>query len=909
VRASAPVRQRWLAPEVVQTSAMDCGPAALKCLLEGWRIPVSYARLREACQTDVDGTSIDTLEEVAGQLGLDAEQVMLPLDHLLLAQAQVLPALVVVRLPSGVTHFVVAWRRHGSLVQVMDPARGRRFTSIGRFLSEIYVHRMAVDAAGWREWIGSPATGSVLAARMSELGSSRAEAEALLDRARLDSTWRSLAQVDAGVRLASALVRARGVAAGRDARRLLDAFLAAPEQIPESYWSVRPAPDVDDQLLLRGAVLVRVAGRAAADASQAAPAARSPDVDAALRQEPARPGQELVRLLRADGRLAPAALFAALVLAAGAVIAEATLFRALLDVGRELVRPGQRVAAVAALVAFLVGLLLLDLGIAKGVLRAGRQLELRLRVAVLEKLPRLFDRYFRSRLTSDMAERSHAAHTLRQVPDLAARFVRSSADLLCTTIGMIWLSPACAPLALLAGAISLGVPLALQPLLIDRDLRLRTHTGSLTRFYFDALRGIVPIRTHVAEPAVRRAHEARLTEWVRAGRRVVAAAVSIEALGSLASVPITAWLIASQLSHMNALGSVLLLAYWALNLPYLGQEIALVAREAARQRNVSLRLEEVLGAPEASPEVSPEATFDATFDACLEASPERPAEIIGGGPAPREPDRSGVAIAFEGVSVRAGGHLILEHIDLAIRSGCHLAIVGPSGAGKSTLVGLLAGWHQAVEGRVLVDGLAVDEAHLEQLRRDTAWVDPAVHLWNRSLLENLRYGGQHQVERFDEALDDALLRDVLKRLPDGLQTRLGEGGTRLSGGEGQRVRLGRAFLRPHARLVILDEPFRGLDRDQRRVLLRRARARWTRATMLLVTHDVGDTLDLDRVIVVEGGRLVEDGVPREIAARQGSRYSQLLAAEEAIRRGLWQGAGWRRFRLEGGLLVDGAESR
>ena len=86
----------WLAPEVVQTSAMDCGPASLKCLLEGFGVRVSYGRLREACQTDVDGTSIDTLEEVAKQLGLDAEQMMLPHDHLLLPEAAALPALAVV---------------------------------------------------------------------------------------------------------------------------------------------------------------------------------------------------------------------------------------------------------------------------------------------------------------------------------------------------------------------------------------------------------------------------------------------------------------------------------------------------------------------------------------------------------------------------------------------------------------------------------------------------------------------------------------------------------------------------------------------------------------------------------------------------------------------------------------------
>src|ERR671932_2127011 len=96
--AAALRTRRLLATEVVQTSAMDCGPAALKCLLEGFGIPVSYGRLREACQTDVDGTSIDTLEETAVQLGLAAEQVIVPVDHLLLPEATALPAIVVVRL-------------------------------------------------------------------------------------------------------------------------------------------------------------------------------------------------------------------------------------------------------------------------------------------------------------------------------------------------------------------------------------------------------------------------------------------------------------------------------------------------------------------------------------------------------------------------------------------------------------------------------------------------------------------------------------------------------------------------------------------------------------------------------------------------------------------------------------------
>src|ERR1041385_2071110 len=128
---------------------MDCGPAALKCLLEGFAVPVSVGRLREACQTDVDGTSIDTLEEVAAQLGLDAEQTMMPVDHVFLTEARALPALIVSVRPDGGMHFVVLWRRHGRLVQVMDPAAGRRWISVRRMARELFVHEMPFPAAAW----------------------------------------------------------------------------------------------------------------------------------------------------------------------------------------------------------------------------------------------------------------------------------------------------------------------------------------------------------------------------------------------------------------------------------------------------------------------------------------------------------------------------------------------------------------------------------------------------------------------------------------------------------------------------------------------------------------------------------------------------------------------------------------
>jgi ABC-type multidrug transport system ATPase subunit len=145
---------------------------------------------------------------------------------------------------------------------------------------------------------------------------------------------------------------------------------------------------------------------------------------------------------------------------------------------------------------------------------------------------------------------------------------------------------------------------------------------------------------------------------------------------------------------------------------------------------------------------------------------------------------------------------------------------------------------------------------------------------------------------------------MLERLPQGMQTSLGGEGRFLSGGEGQRVRFGRAMQRPDARLVIMDEAFRGLDRDKRRELLARARAFWPQATLICITHDVGQTQDFERVLVIEEGRLVEDGIPGVLLSQPASRYRTLIAAEEAVRETLWASGEWRRLWLENGQLDE-----
>jgi ABC-type bacteriocin/lantibiotic exporter with double-glycine peptidase domain len=886
---------RRFAPEVIQSSWMDCGPAALKCLLEGFDIPVSYGRLREACQTDVDGTSIDTLEEVARRCGLDAEQQLLPADHLLEPASGALPAIVVVQLPSGATHFVVVWRRHGKLVQVMDPSRGRRWVSLRALIGELYLHTTALPAPAWRDWAGSETMLAVLRGQLRALGLDDGEIDGHLREALADAGWHPLAALDATRKMVGYLVRSGGLTAGRAAARAVDTFFhqalrespLEPITVSRPYWPVMPLPgesEADTRLVFRGAVLVHASRR-----SQGAhPEGLPEELAAALAEPPPRPGRELLRMLRTDGVLAPAALLAGLGLAAFGTVGEALLLRGLMAVGGRLSLLSQWLQALLALCVFLSICLGLDLLNGLSMRRLGRRLEVRFRMAFLEKLPRMHDRYFSSRPHSDMAERCHSLHRLRLLPGLGGQLVLGIFELLLTTVGLIWLDPGSALLAVGLMLTALLTPLAIQPVLAERELRVRSHAAALSRFYLDALLGLVSVRAHGAERSLRREHEGHVVEWARSSAALQRVSVVVEGLLSLATLGFAVALVFGHLSRNGAQSSSLLFLYWTLNLPLLGQELAQLARQYPLHRNVTLRLMEPLGARDE--------TGDASGDA----------EALG----PTEPEHPGVAVDFQGVSIKAGGHTVLEDVALSIAPGTHVAIVGPSGAGKSSLVGLLVGWHRASTGTLLVDGAPLDGARLERLRRETAWVDPAVQLWNRSFLDNLTYGSASELPAsLSPVIASADLLSVLERLPDGLQTSLGEGGARVSGGEGQRVRFGRALLRPDIRLAILDEPFRGLDRERRHELLERARRQWARATMLCITHDVAETRGFDRVLVVEGGRVVEHGEPSVLAAMPGSRYRALLEAEAQAKAEVWSNDTWTRARMEDGVLVMAPRER
>ncbi|HEX8184155.1 MAG TPA: ABC transporter ATP-binding protein, partial [Blastocatellia bacterium] len=697
-----------------------------------------------------------------------------------------------------------------------------------------------------------------------------------------------------------------GLSRGRQAARVLQTFFdralneLSDEQsvIPSVYWCVRLAGRAEngtEYLNLKGAVVVRVRNAPQDNVAQVAadeePDARlkpiSPELAAALEEAPTRPGRELFRFLKEDGMLTPSGLIAALALVSGGLVCEALLFRGLLDIGKEFGFVSQQLQALSVLIVFVLGLLLLELPIADGLQRLGRHLEARLRIAILEKLPRLGDRYFHSRLISDMTERSHSLYAMRLLPGLAGQMVRSVFGLALTAFAIAWLDLPSAPLAIFIAVVSVILPLLTQPFVTERDLRVRTHAGALTRFYLDALLGLMPIRAHGAEPAIRREHESLLVEWARSAIGLQRRVIAVEAIQSLVSFAFAAWILFSYLWRTGETASALLIIYWSLNLPVLGQIVAQAAQQYPIYRNTAQRLLEPLGAPE-------------------ETASEESRESASGSPrVPRERGSKAVDILFENVSVKAAGHIILEGINLEIKAGSHVAIIGPSGAGKSSLVGILLGWHRPASGRVLIDGTPLDGELLQQLRSETTWVDPALQIWNRSLLDNLRYGVHKPTGLpLSKVIELSQLSGVLRKLPEGLQTQMGEAGALVSGGEGQRVRLGRGMLRPGVRLVILDEPFRGLDRERRAELLSNSRRLWRDATLLCITHDVGETQDFERIIVIDQGQVVEDGKPAELVKQADSRYRSLLEAETAVQDQMWHNRFWRRLRLENGRLLD-----
>ncbi|NQZ11661.1 MAG: hypothetical protein HRT35_31305, partial [Algicola sp.] len=154
-----------------------------------------------------------------------------------------------------------------------------------------------------------------------------------------------------------------------------------------------------------------------------------------------------------------------------------------------------------------------------------------------------------------------------------------------------------------------------------------------------------------------------------------------------------------------------------------------------------------------------------------------------------------------------------------------------------------------------------------------------------------------------EVLDESNLWPIIEGLPDSIHTDCGEGGSQLSGGEGQRIRLARALNKPEVRLALLDEPFRGLDKPTRVQLMKTVREKWKDITVICVIHDVSEALQFDQVAVFEQGQIVEQGDPNALIETDGA-LSQLIKHETAVASEWLNNPNWRRISVKDGRIVE-----
>jgi ATP-binding cassette subfamily B protein len=861
---------------------MDCGVAAVSCMLSAFGIDANYEKLREACQTQVDGTSINSLEDLCQELGLDVCQHIVPVDLSVETMTSRLPVIAVTEPAAGMLHYVTIWRRVGDWLQVMDPRGGRMWAKSRDFALTQLRHAQPLSREDWADWFPESTFCEALKGIARQLLPSDLVQSICLPIL-AEASPEDVAALDAALRLTRTTARfdrsrsrawlgvlfERTLAAAREDRRHPIAGEGHAPRVPASLWSIETR---DDQVLVRGTVLLGVV-RPVAEASAIKPQTTSLDLGTRRRTSLTK---SILAVLGEQSWLFVACIVLAIVAISLGSALELLLYRVALDIPRLVTTPETRLGATAAFLFLFSVLLGLELLVNYGSNRLGRLLEMKLRMRTLWAIARVDDEFVKSRPTSDLAYR---AQTLSMgallVPSLS-KAAMAAGDLVVTLVAIALLDPRYAAVMVTCGLLFVAAWLTSRTRLQEIDSRLQVHASRLVSLLLDGLRGIRPIRLHGYQDAFRDAQRRELAQWKRSASAHIHATSLLQARYGVLGVAMLALTFFVFLERHGDPRQFVILAFWSFRIPSIMTHLVQVAQTYPMQRNAVERLLEVT---QYAPTVADTET-------------------------PPETGRAGVAVAMRGVTLVLGGHLVLDDINLDIPSGQHLAVVGASGSGKSSLIGLLLGLHEPTQGEIFVDGERLDREHRQRLRADTMWIDPTVQLWNESIGANLDYASRGYARRTAvDVLDDGDLLGVLASVERGLDAPVGAEGAFVSGGEGQRIRIGRALFRDGTRLALLDEPFRGLDRKTRQRILSNVRRAAIRSSMVFVSHDIGHAMSFDRVLVVDQGKIVEDGSPAELST-QDSAFARLLRAEKDVLTSAWSGRRWRRLRIDVGSVQE-----
>ena len=505
----------------------------------------------------------------------------------------------------------------------------------------------------------------------------------------------------------------------------------------------------------------------------------------------------------------------------------------------------------------------------RGVLleRAGQQFTLDLRTAVYRKLQSQSADYFETQRTGDLLVR--VTGDVDALQDVLVRGTDSVIANALRLVGVIGIFIALQPLL---GVLTTLPMLAVGLLLWNYGKTVRpayraarARLGELSALIADRLAGIRVVQGFAREEAEAARVEALGRELYREQVRAVAlrnrafpVARFVGNLGNVIMLGGGAWLI---LAGQFTLGG--LLAYRGYGRYFYGpiDDRVNISDLLQRAEAAGRRVFAVLDAPVT--------VADPTHPKPL------PTSVRG------ELHFDNVTFGYDLVS---SDHPILRGVTLHIPAGQRVALLGASGAGKSTLLGLVTRQHDPLAGRVLLDGVDVRDVSLAELRTAAAVMPQDTFLFHDTVLENVRYARPDAaLAEVEEALRAAYALDFVRALPQGLDTLVGERGVRLSGGQRQRLAIARTLLARPA-LLLLDEPTSAVDAESEAQVVAALNDLMRGRTSLTVTHRLSLARAADRVLVLDGGVVVEDGPPALLRTR-GGPYARLEQVAERLERG------------------------
>ncbi|MCB0065016.1 MAG: hypothetical protein KDE19_22990, partial [Caldilineaceae bacterium] len=533
--------RRFFLPHVGTDATLTPGPAMLKALLLGYGIPFTDQKLFQTVSEVENVDSALGLQQLAEQFGLRLEQTLLPADHLYLPDA--LPALVLLRpISEEPPHWAVVWQRLGPFYQVVDPRLGRLWLREKQLLTELNNEALSLTAAEWRALAGTTSSRNFLLMRLTALQLQPDEVDVLLEAAYAPDNEFGPAILDAALRTVEHVVQSRGFRRGPEAAkavaqhfaRAITLLLDHRQLLAPANWTVVPDLNAteltDGPVQLHGVAALRITGittdNLAAHADGTAPlAAKDQDEDGEEGQDSAETTetpvensktkpQNALDYLREEGWQIAPVIGMAMILAGAGIFFQAILFRGLGELSLNLVSMERRIWAIGLLLLFtvtMIGLKWFSHGVVQ---RLGHRLDGRLRLAVLAQLPQLSNGYFQQISAGDMIERIHNLRAVRKLPFYMSEFLHIFFQFLMTIVGLLLLDW----LGALITFLKLMVPfffIYYGDYFGSETERTRTYLGFLSRFYLDAMEGLVAIRTHGAESATRREYENLLGKWVQ----------------------------------------------------------------------------------------------------------------------------------------------------------------------------------------------------------------------------------------------------------------------------------------------------------------------------------------------------------------------------------------------------------